>query len=292
MSETTSKPETTVSLDELRQRAPDQLTAAAFAPRAAQPDLLTIATFAGELQNIVLTIADPAAAELRIQWWRDAVVTPAHGERSGHPLADDMRDLVRRLDWPHERLHVFCDAYADALYDGSAARDDAFKGTLDVRFGEPMHMAAAVLGASGDHSALDSVIVPAGRAYGLMQTALTLPHLTRLGRMPLPSAYGLIETNTPSALIAVQRRLIVEARQALGETAPEFKLLSRRLRVAVLPVAAVEPHLRALERVGHDSPATIHAAAIAPLVRFAVMARAQATGGLPRPRVARSSNGV
>lgn len=284
VSETPSTAETTVSLDDVRQRAPDQVAAAAFAARAVQSELLTVAAFAGELEHIVLTIADPVAAELRLQWWRDAVVTSDNDGRSGHPLADDVRNVLGRLNWPHDRLHAFFDAYADALYDGSGTSDDVFVRAVDVRFSEPMRLAAAILGAGRDHSTPDCLIAPSARAYGLMQIALTVPHLTRLGRMPLPASYGLGEANDAAQLAASQHRLVGAARKALAEAAPVFKRTGRRPRVAVLPVAAVEPHLRALERVGRDSPATIYAAEIAPLVRFAVMACAQLTGRLPRLR--------
>lgn len=66
-----------MSLDEcanlLLQRDPDRLSALLTAPQSARPRLLTLYALATELARAPRASAEPALAEIRLQWWIDAL---------------------------------------------------------------------------------------------------------------------------------------------------------------------------------------------------------------------------
>ena len=65
----------------------DRYLAALLAPRRARDDLMALAAFHGEIARIPLTVREPAIGDIRLQWWRDALRTPA-GTATGNPVAD------------------------------------------------------------------------------------------------------------------------------------------------------------------------------------------------------------
>ena len=85
--------------DEMRQTArdlaPDRYYAALLAPRDVRDDLVTLAAFAGEMVRIEHLAREPMIGEIRLQWWRDALAAE-RSERTGNPLADQLRETVRR----------------------------------------------------------------------------------------------------------------------------------------------------------------------------------------------------
>jgi phytoene synthase len=114
---------------------------------------------------------------------------------------------------------------------------------------------------------------------------LDLPHALARGRLVLPQTRLDAAGVTREALLTGQggtmaealladlraeaRRSAVTARQHVAE-------LPRRLRVAFLPLASVEPYLRALERPGRD--VLREPADIAPLTRIVRIAAAHWLG--------------
>jgi phytoene/squalene synthetase len=159
---------------------PDRFLATMSAPVGARVVLLPLNAFALEIARAPYLTAEPLIAEMRLQWWRDALEEIAEGRP------------VRR----HEvatPLAAVLDAAGARLLDATvAARKwdiarDPFPGAaglmayVEATAATPAWVAARALG-SGTEGAVRAV----GRAGGLARYLAAVPALRAAGRDPLP----------------------------------------------------------------------------------------------------------
>jgi phytoene synthase len=223
-----------------RTHAFDFYLSALLAPRAARDDLIVLAAFEGELDRIPVGVSEPMLAEIRLQWWRDAVGGFAGGAVSGNPIADalahvvarhgiDPADLVRSID---ARSPVETEAEALGIVDAGRLRRLATDAAA-------MRRAARVLGcvplAADDGAFLDA----AGLAVASVRALVTKPSRE--------SDATAIEANAEADLSGA-------ALAQLGAAVALLPGRSRALRLSALPVALVRPYLRAWEKGRHATP--------------------------------------
>jgi phytoene synthase len=134
-------------LDEVRTHDRTAFLAALFAPEAARPALLALAAYRIELRRIVERAREPLAAEIRLQWWRDAL--SGAGEGGGVPLVIALREAMARWHWPAETLTAMSEAHIHDLYADPFETWDAFDGHAGEAYGAPLQLGAmAVAGAA------------------------------------------------------------------------------------------------------------------------------------------------
>ncbi|MWB79519.1 phytoene synthase, partial [Pseudooceanicola sp. 216_PA32_1] len=150
------------------------------APVGARRVLFPIYAFNVEVSRAPWVTAEPMIAQMRLQWWRDAleeigartvvrrheVVTPLSAvlDPEGARLLDA---LIAARDWDVER-----EPFADAA---------AFDAYIAATSGNLVRAVARALGGDGDAAAGD-----AGWALGLANWFLAVPALEGAGRHPLP----------------------------------------------------------------------------------------------------------
>ncbi|WP_113911782.1 squalene/phytoene synthase family protein [Roseovarius dicentrarchi] len=158
---------------------PDRFRAAMAAPVAARPVLFAIYAFNVEVSRAPWMTQESIIAEMRLQWWRDAldeiaqggtvrrheVVTPLAGmlDAEGAALLDS---LIVARQW---------DIYRDPFEDDAHLTD-----YLEKTSGNLMLAAARALGAVEA-----SVIMDAGYAAGVANWLRAIPALEDAGRIPL-----------------------------------------------------------------------------------------------------------
>ncbi len=158
---------------------PDRFRAAMAAPVAARPVLFAIYAFNVEVSRAPWMTQETMIAEMRLQWWRDAleeiaqggtvrrheVVTPLAGmlDAKGAALLDA---LIVARQW---------DIYRDPFEDDAHLTD-----YLEKTSGNLMLAAARALG-----RAETSVIMDAGYAVGVANWLRAIPALEEAGRVPL-----------------------------------------------------------------------------------------------------------
>ncbi len=233
----------------------DRYLAALLASPPLRNDLIALAAFAGEVARIPPLVTEPMMGEIRLQWWRDAIENSDPSARTGHPVADLMRATVARHRLPLGLLLGFIDAHAGHLYDTPLPDEAALRAYLARTEGALFELGLRILGRS-DLPAPEFAAT-AGHAYGLVRSLTELPALWSQGRTLIPASrltaagVSIAELRRESlgpALASVLRDLMSEARDALAATRRMTANLPRAQRVAVLPVALVEPYLRALEK--------------------------------------------
>lgn len=242
---------------------PDRYLAALLARSAVRDDLVVLAAFIAEIKRIPGIAADPHLAEIRLAWWRDALLS-VEPDAAGHPTADAMRFLMARHGLDRDALAEWLEAFAHTFY--AAPPEDAAHLDLELSLteGTPFAFAARICGAEAG-AALDAACGAAGIAYGLARLGLDFPRALARGRVPLP---GLSDDDRDGTAVDAGRARDVLAQLAaprLRNARALYAGLDAGAKTALLPLALVEPYLRASCAQGHDL--TRELAEIAPLTR-------------------------
>jgi 15-cis-phytoene synthase len=245
-----------------RAGAPDRYVAALLAPRAVRDDLIVLAAFSAEIEKIPLQVSEPHLGEIRIQWWRDALLSSQPQTKTGHPIADAFADTIQRHDLPQSHISDHLDAAVHGLYADAPADDQQLALELDMKEGVLFALAAHILGGKPVDPAT-AVIHDAAQAYGLTRLALTLPFALARGRTPFPPL--LAPANDPPNWNAAITNVAAAARRHLAHVRAAYSAQPTAIKTALLPLALVEPYLRALSHASHDSARDL--ADITPLTR-------------------------
>ena len=83
--------------------------------------------------------------EIRLQWWRDALVLPPD-LRTGHPVADAVRKAAQDHQLPADLLEALIDARSLLLHDPSPLTDEALRNLLWKTEGALFALGAHVVG--------------------------------------------------------------------------------------------------------------------------------------------------
>ena len=260
------------ALDELRRTAksyaPDAYVTALLAPNGRQRDMIALAAFFGDVERIVGTLSDPNIAEIRLQWWRDAIRAAPSGTKTGHPGADALTDAINAHALPFDTFDALLDARALDLYADPLPNEAAFDAYLTKTDGAAFQLFATCLGSAG--SAGSPLIAFAARACGIAGLIARLPVFLARGRAPFPAAAAPAEIG---AALDARRR---QARDALSSARGIWRSSPKPERGACLSLALVEPYLKGPNRPGHDPAKAL--TQIEPLTRMWRMWQADALG--------------
>lgn len=225
-----------------RENALDYYLSALLAPRAYRDDLIVLAAFHGELVRIPHLARQPMAAEIRLQWWRDWIGAIAADAKCGNPLADALADVAVRHGLAREDLLASVEAHSQL--DSEVAMDPilAYRQQQLAKDCAGMRRAASVMGAfpagAGDAAAhADELFL---ETSGLAVT---------FAQMALGERQRLAQSPTSAGNRGELENLIAAARLNLQLARTHVSTRTRLLRIAALPVALVEPYLRACEGV-------------------------------------------
>ncbi len=169
---------------ELVQRAdPDRFMAAMAAPVALRDILFPLYAFNAEVARAPWVTQEAMIAEMRLQWWRDALEEiEAGGEVRRHEVTTPLTEVLRRepaLCAPLDDLILArrWDIYRDAFED-----EGAFQIYLEHTAGTLMWASARLCGAQDNQ---EDQIRAVGQAHGLAQFFLAVPALESHGRIPM-----------------------------------------------------------------------------------------------------------
>jgi 15-cis-phytoene synthase len=244
-----------------RSGAPDRYLAALLAPRPVRDNLIALAAYAAEIEKIPQLVSDPHIGEIRIQWWRDALLAPQRGS-TGNPVADAFAETMQRHKLPVERIAAHLDAAVHALYADAPANDEQLSLSLEMNEGTLFALAAHILGAPQFNTTRD-IGLAGTQACGLTKIALSLPYALAHGRNPLPPSLA-PNSDQPDWQQSIAA-LVAKARLQLAQVRAAYPAEQAAIKTALLPVALVEPYLRALSQRSHDPARDL--AEIAPLTR-------------------------
>ena len=252
-----------------RAHEPDRYLAALLSPAAARADLIALAAFAGEVGRIPIYVREPMMGRIRLQWWLERIESVSSG---GHPVAAAVIATAKRHDLSTSRLTGLIEAHEDGLDDRPFADEAALLAYVDGVDGALFELAAGICGIATP----PDLVRDAGRAYGLARIAFETPAAIAHGRLMLPnSATGTAGALESTQILAAIHAVSATSRHYLAACSAALTQLSRRSRSPFLPLALVEPYLRALELA---APRPAAAMEIAPLQRAWRLLRCRWTG--------------
>ncbi|MBN2905428.1 MAG: squalene/phytoene synthase family protein [Rhodobacteraceae bacterium] len=229
--------------DIVRRGDPDRFAAVMAGPVAARARLLPLYAFNVEVARAPWLASEPMIAEMRLQWWRDALAeiaagAPVRRHEVATPLSQVLpREVAVALDGLV--LARRWDAYRDAFAD-----EAALEGHIAATSGDLMWAGARVLGAEGGAQALRDL----GFAMGLAGWLMAVPELEARGRIPLVDG-------RPQGVAALARRglaRLAAARAARGDI-PRAAIPAARTAWRAGPIlarAARDPGAVAQGRLG------------------------------------------
>ncbi len=159
---------------------PDRFRAAMAAPLAARGVLFPLYAFTLEVARAPWVTQEPMIAEMRLQWWRDALEELAG---TGTARRHEVVDAMGFVDAPAaELLEVLIDARRWDIEKAAFADEAAFEGYIDRTAGHLMWTAARLLGAV---DGMEADIRKIAYAAGLARFLQAVPDLEAAGRIPL-----------------------------------------------------------------------------------------------------------
>lgn len=254
---------------------PDRYVAALLAPRAIRSDLVTLAAFAGAVLKIPYQVTDAQIGEIRVAWWREAILEAAQPVATGNPVADAFAEVFQRRGLDGRALEALFDQVVDRVY--STPIDDlaALSRDIDATQGTLFRFARAIAGgATGAPQEASAAFAAAIEAYGLAQACLMLPYDLARGHSPLPG----VVADGDADFRPVIAGLRTKARDALCDLRSARHAMLDADFTVLLPVALVEPYFEALSAAKHNPARDV--AEISPLARVWGLAKARVLGRL------------
>lgn len=145
----------------------DRYLSTLFAPDDRRPDLLALYAFNAEVSRIPATVSEPGLGLIRLQWWRDTVVSLyAGGDGAGHPVAAALADAIQNGGLPEQALTDLITAHEFDLYDDRMPDLTALEAYLGETQSRLIQMAAMILDREAAPKASAAAGL-AGVAYGL-----------------------------------------------------------------------------------------------------------------------------
>jgi len=166
---------------------PDRFRATLGAPPEVRPRLWLLYALNLQVAQAPWASGEPLVAEMRLQWWIDALQDPTLPGAAGHPLLGDLMPLLQQTPALRPVLVALAEARRrDCWREGFASQGD-LGAYLDATSGNLMWAAALVLGAP---AGTEPVVRDFAWAAGLANWLRAVPALTARGLHPLPDTSG------------------------------------------------------------------------------------------------------
>ena len=217
---------------------PDRFVAAMSAPPGARAALFPLYAFNLEVSRAPWVTEEPMIAEMRLQWWRDALEEiGAGGPVRRHEVVEPLADVIGAHALPigvadgiiaARRWDIYREPFEDAGH---------FTEHIDRTFGGLTWLAARALGAD---DTLEVPVRDAAWGQGVAAWLCAVPSLIARGRQPLLD-------DSPEAVAELARqalaRIALARKVPVGRVAPALRQVwqaERLLRQAVRDPARVQ----------------------------------------------------
>ncbi len=214
----------------------DRYLAALYAPAGKRDALLSLYAFNAEIAAVRDRIRDALPGEIRLQWWRDTIVS-GDAAGAGHPVAEALMNTIAKHQLPLAAFDHYLDARIFDLYDDPMPARLDLEGYCGETAGALIQLSAMIL----DADAAPAHAELAGRAG----CAQAIAGLLRL--LPLHRARG--QCFIPKDILA-----------AAGSSPEEFLSSdggSNAVRAVSAMIALAREHLAAFNRGAQALPPTL-----------------------------------
>jgi phytoene synthase len=242
----------------VRAHDPDRFLCALFAPAAARPALFALTAFNHEIARAREAASNPIAAQIRLQWWRDAVEEAAAGRPARrHEVATPLAQAIGAGLLDPAALVAMVEARDAETEEDGLDTEARFVAWLRGTAGGWSASAARALGADAEAA---EVLRALGAAYGLAGVLRSVAAHAAQGRCLLPrdrlaaaalSAEAVVAAPSAPAVGALVAEMAAEGLEALRGARRD---IPRAAIAAALPAVLAARDLRRLA-AGRQVPA-------------------------------------
>lgn len=234
----------------------DRYLAALFAPATIRRHLLALYAFNTEVARVRESVSEPGIGEIRLQFWHDAL----HGTGAGHPIGLALVETIATFSLPLEAFDKLIEARRFDLYDDPMPSLNDLEGYAGETSSSLIQLAAIIL-AGGRDPGTAEIAGHGGVAYALTGLMQALPVHASRGQSYLPAdllaAHGVDQRDvlggrTSPELVKALAELRTVVRTHLDAARKLAANIEGELFAAILPLALIDPRLRAMERGGRD----------------------------------------
>lgn len=241
----------------VRERDRDRYLADLLAPEAARRHLFALHAFNAEVARVREAISAPMPGEIRLQWWRDAII---QAEPAGHPVAATVIETIKAAALPLDAFDNLLRARIFDLYDDPMETESDLEGYLGDTSSALIQLGAIVLAGGGDPRSAEAA-GHAGVAHGLTGIMRALPITAARRQLFLPAdllerhgaeAESVFSGAATPAVRAALAELRGRARQHLAEARQAMAGMAPAALPAFLPATLAEAYLDRMEQPGYD----------------------------------------
>ena len=254
-------PVLTYCAEQVRRHDPDRFLTALYAPSERRDAIMTLLAFNLEIAKTRESVSEPMLGEIRLQWWREAVVgIYSGGPVRRHEVAEPLAEVVREHALSRRHIDRLIDVRAADLYDETPATVDALIDYADGTSSTLSLLSLEILG-EPENEAAAAAARDVGIAWAIVGLIRAMPHHLRHGRIFLPAdlqrQFG-VETLDLRELRqsdAVDRAVGALADVARGKLAGARALrrdVPARARPALLHGILADGYLSRMRRAGYN----------------------------------------
>mgnify|MGYP001545955106 CR=1 FL=1 len=250
------KPESAAyATEQLRQYDRDRYLATLLLGPKEREALTALYAFNADIASVRERAREPAAGEIRLQWWADALSGEGHGDVRSNPLADALLSVIAEYGLPVPPLTRMIAARRFDLYQDPMSDVPTFEGYAGETVSALYQLGAIILnggkpvetGDAAGHLGVAHALIGHLRAFGFNASQ---------GRIFLPwSVFAVcgVEENEVLAGQGGERmtialtRLSDMAREHLAKAEVAINALPRNLRPMFAPVAVLKAQLAQLD---------------------------------------------
>ncbi len=232
--------------------------AALFMPEDKRAHVFALYAFNAEISRIAGQVSEPQLAEIRLQWWFDALDGIYGGEAQSHPVAVALAQAIKVGDLPRHALVNLAKAHQFDFYSDPMPDPTALEAYLGETHSALIKMSAMIL---DQDAALecDEACGLAGVAYGLCDVLQQLPRSQRLQQCFLPQSWlaqrglqagDIYAAESDAAMSVVLAEMRALAKKRLAELRNVVWTIKPSVAAAFLHVAVAEPMLAKAEARG------------------------------------------
>lgn len=241
--------------EELKRADRDRYFATLVLPPKARDAMTALYAFSADVASVRDRAREPAAGEIRLQWWTDALTGEGHGAVRANPLADALLWVIAEYGLPTAPLTRLIAARRFDLYQDPMPDMTTFEGYAGETVSALYQLGAMILDAGrpvedGDaagHLGVAHALIGHLRAFGYnaSQGRIFLPRDV-FAVCGVPEADVLAGQASEGLAIALTR-LIDVAREHLAKADAAISRLPRELRPVFAPVTVLRRQLRRLD---------------------------------------------
>jgi phytoene synthase len=238
----------------------DRFLATLFAPEKYRRALYALYAFNLEIARVREVAHQPMAGEIRLQWWRDALLGGGQGEAAAHPVAAALREVVVRYRLPPAALAGLIDGHTFDLYDEPMPSIAELENYAMATSAALIELAARVL-RDGKEPGAGDLIGHAGIGYAIAGLLRALPVHAARRQLYIPAdtmqRYGaqaedVFAGKATTEVRAALAELRLRARQHLAAARDLVGAAPEAIIPALLPVAPAVRLLGRMERRGYQ----------------------------------------